>query len=82
MTEDQMSLETELIEKIKQLPADKQLLVKSLVDELARIRTQFAPAAAPPWYGSLEYLGKTISEEDIAEARREMWGHFPREVSP
>ena len=25
-------------------------------------------------------LGIDITEEDIAEARREMWGNFPREI--
>jgi hypothetical protein len=30
--------------------------------------------------GALEHLGCDISEEDIAEARREMWGNFPRDV--
>jgi hypothetical protein len=27
-------------------------------------------------------LGVDITEEDIAEARREMWGNFPREFPP
>jgi hypothetical protein len=76
-----MSLETELIEKIRRLPADKQLIVKSLVDELARVREQTTQEASKPWFGCLEHLGKTITEEDIAEARREMWGGFPREVN-
>ena len=25
-------------------------------------------------------LGVTVTEEDIAEARKEMWGNFPREL--
>jgi len=75
-----MSLQTELIEKIKQLPEDKQLLVKSLVDELARTRKQPPEGGPVPWFGSLEHLGISITEEDIAEARREMWGNFPREI--
>jgi hypothetical protein len=29
--------------------------------------------------GSLAHLNIKITEEDIAEARREMWGNFPRE---
>ncbi|MCG3164107.1 MAG: hypothetical protein JMDDDDMK_05579 [Acidobacteria bacterium] len=29
--------------------------------------------------GSLEHLGVHITDEDIAEVRREMWANFPRE---
>lgn len=77
-----MSLQTDLIERIKLLSEDQQLVVKSLVDELMRAR-QHSPGGEPtPWYGSLEHLGVHLTEEDIAEARREMWGNFPREVGP
>ena len=31
------------------------------------------------WLGCLEHLRVTVSEEDIAAARREMWAGFPRE---
>jgi len=31
--------------------------------------------------GLLENYNVQITEEDIAEARREMWGNFPRDVS-
>ena len=31
--------------------------------------------------GLLEDLNLNITEEDIAEARREMWGNFPRDIS-
>jgi hypothetical protein len=75
-----MSLPAELIEKIKQLPAGQQMLVKSLVDQLARVGEQQGPLLTSPWFGSLEHLGIDISEDDIADARREMWGSFPREL--
>ncbi len=75
-----MSLQAELIEKIKRLPEDKQLLVKSLVDELARRPAEPTAQSAQAWFGCLEHLGLSITEEDVAEARREMWGSFPREV--
>jgi hypothetical protein len=75
-----MSLQAELIEKIKLLSEDKQLLLKSLVDELVRTREQPMQGPPKPWFGSLEHLGITITEADIAEARREMWGNFPREM--
>ncbi len=41
------------------------------------------PKARPPVksiLGSLEHLGIDITDEDIAEVRREMWANFPREL--
>jgi prevent-host-death family protein len=32
------------------------------------------------WLGCLEHLHVTVSEEDIAAARQEMWAGFPREL--
>ncbi len=32
------------------------------------------------WLGCLEHLHVTVSEEEIAAARREMWADFPREL--
>ena len=61
---------------------DQQLVVKSLVDELMRVRKRSTGGEPTPWYGSLEHLGIYLAEEDIAEARHEMWGNFPREVGP
>jgi hypothetical protein len=31
--------------------------------------------------GLLEDLNVDITEEDIAQARREMWGNFPRDIA-
>ena len=51
-----MSLQAELIAKIKQLPPHQQLLVKSLVDELARGRGEGQPVSPGNWFGALEHL--------------------------
>jgi hypothetical protein len=67
-----MSLQAVLIEKIKQLPQDQQMLVKSLVEELARTRGGRHVGKSGGWFGALEHLGVEIAEADIAEARREM----------
>lgn len=77
-----MSLQAELMDKIKQLPENQQLLVKSLVNELARGRGGRQPVGSGNWFGALEHLGVEITENDIAEARQEMWGNFPREIEP
>jgi hypothetical protein len=47
--------------------------------------TEFLQARTPPnvprkpLRGLWKDLGVAISDEDISEARREMWGNFPRE---
>jgi hypothetical protein len=77
-----MSMQTMLIEKIKQLPEDQQMLVKSLVDELARGHGGRRPLRFGNWFGTLEHLRVEITENDVAEARQAMWGNFPREIEP
>ena len=75
-----MSTHLDLFEKIKRLPEDKQRVVKSLVDQLSRNADESVEESQGDWNGSLEGLDIAISEEEIAEARHEMWGEFPREV--
>ena len=54
---------------------DKLQLMESLV---ALIRAELAPPPEPiSLYGL--WKGVSISEEEIAEARQEMWGKFPRD---
>ena len=66
-----------IAERAKELPADKQ---QELLDfaEFLRVRAPMKPplrSSAGLWEG----LGINITGEDIDEARREMWGNFPRE---
>lgn len=71
------SIEHAVLAKLRELPAEKQRDVLAFVSALG------TPAPSRPkmknarglWKG----LGITISDEDIAEARKEMWGNFPRE---
>jgi len=76
------SLEDELIETIKRLPGHQQVIVKALVDELARRSPAKETAPQRSWLGCLEHLGVCITGEEIDEARREMWGRFPRKIDP
>lgn len=65
-----------IAEKAKELPPEKQLEVLDFLESL-RTRTQKrGPLRSPA--GLLKGLGINLSEEDIAEARREMWGNFRR----
>jgi hypothetical protein len=65
-----MSIEQEVIEKLRALPADKQSEVLAFVESLQ----EQAPAGSPPrsLRGLWADLDLVIIDEDLAEARREM----------
>jgi hypothetical protein len=72
-----VSLE-EALDLVKQLsPLDKARLIERIVPDIERE----LKAAQPMPRKSLRGLwrGLDITEEEIAEARREMWSNFPRE---
>jgi hypothetical protein len=63
--------------KLIKLPADKQKQVLDFVETLEKkIGT---PRRRRSLKGLWADLGAEVSPEDITEARREMWGGFPRE---
>jgi Protein of unknown function (DUF2281) len=66
-----------IAEKARGLPADKQQELLDFAEFLRERTTTKAPlkSAAGLWAD----LGIDITAEDIDEARREMWGNFPRE---
>ena len=71
-----MAIEDAILEELRRLPPAKQEEVLHFVEDLEE-------EAAPPRRRSAEglfaHLGIDITSEDIAEARREMWGNFPRD---
>ena len=71
-----MSIEKSVLEKLLKLPVERQKEVLDFVESLEK------KAAPEPRRRSLKGLwaglGAQISPEDISEARREMWGGFPR----
>ena len=69
------AIEEAVIAKLRELPADKQQEVL----DFARFLGTRQKRPLKSVYGLWKDLGISISEEDIAEARKEMWGHFPRE---
>ena len=76
-----VSLVEELVETVKHLPHDKQLQVREFIVQLqGNADADSVQRPFKSFLGALEHLGCDISEEDIAEARREMWGNFPRHV--
>ena len=73
-----MNIEQSVIEKLRLLPTEKQ---REALDFIEFLDQKHAPAKRPRrnWVGSASELSVELTEEDIAEARREMWGNFPRE---
>jgi len=73
-----MTIEEMVLEKLRGLPAEKQKEVLEFVESLKPDGSTKKPLRSLE--GLLEDLNVDITEEDIAEARREMWGNFPRDI--
>lgn len=71
-----MSIEKSVLEKLLKLPVDKQKEVLDFVETLEKKAA--SPRPCRSLKGLWADLGTDVSPEDIAEARREMWGGFPR----
>jgi hypothetical protein len=74
-----MTIEELVVEKLRHLPTEKQQEVLSYVESLS------VEEGPNNHLMSLEGIwadfGFNITAEDIAVARREMWGDFPRDIS-
>ena len=69
-------IEQTVLTKLRALPLDKQQEVLDFVEFLEQKNGVKPPRRSAK--GLLADLGIHISKEDIDEARREMWGNFPR----
>ena len=68
----------EALDLVKQLsPVDKARLIERIVPDIERELKAVQPTPRKSLRGL--WRGLDITEEDITEARREMWGSFPRE---
>jgi hypothetical protein len=74
-----MTIEQQVLEKLRDLPPEKQKEVLDFVDFLNEKNATKKPLHS--LRGLWKNLSIQITEEDIAEARREMWGNFPRDIS-
>jgi len=72
-----MSIEDAVLEAVRVLPPERQQEVLHFAESLRLKAAEGRPRR--PLRGLLKDLGPAPTEEDIAEARREMWGNFPRE---
>jgi hypothetical protein len=73
-----MTIEQKVLEKLRDLPPVKQKEVLDFVDSLKEENGPKAPRRS--LLGLWADLNIHITEQDIAEARREMWGNFPRDI--
>lgn len=74
-----MTIEEHGIEKLRDLPVDKQKEVLDFVNFLREKNGSQKPRRS--LRGLWKDLNVQITEEDITQARREMWGNFPRDIS-
>ena len=74
-----MSITDEVLSRLRALPEEKQRLVLHYVETLEDADLSAGSDGACSVEGLWADLGFTVTEEDIAQARKEMWGNFPRE---
>lgn len=74
-----MTIEEQVLEKLRELPPERQEKVLQFVDSLSDKNLAEKPLRS--LRGLWKGLKMDITEEDIAQARREMWGNFPRDIS-
>lgn len=75
--ENKVNLDDSFLEKLRQLPADKQ---REAIDFVEFLHKKSSVAGSRrSLKGLWADLGVDISEEDLSQARKEMWGNFPRE---
>lgn len=73
-----MTIEQQVVEKLRELSPEQKQQVLQFLNSLKQGAA--ASTTKHSLLGLWEDLNCHISEEDIAEARREMWGRFPREI--
>ena len=73
-----MTIEQQVLEKLRDLPPDKQKEALDFVDFLKGKNSRKKPRRS--LLGLWENLNTHVTEEDIAQARREMWGNLPRDI--
>ncbi|MDQ3321349.1 MAG: DUF2281 domain-containing protein [Acidobacteriota bacterium] len=72
-----MTVENAVLENIKKLPAEKKQEVLDFAEFLVQKNEPKKPRRSLK--GALADLNIHITEEDIREARREMWGGYMKE---
>jgi hypothetical protein len=73
-----MNIEQAVLEKLRQLPIDQQQELLKFAEFLYQKSTSKTPLRSIK--GLCADLAVDITEEDITQARKEMWGNFPRNI--
>lgn len=73
-----MNIEQQVLEKLRELPPEKQKEVLDFVEFVKEKSETRKPLRS--LLGLWSDLNFHVTEEDIAQARRDMWGNFPRDV--
>ncbi len=73
-----MNIEQAVLEKLRQLPIDKQQELLNFAEFLYQKNTPKTFLRSVR--GLCADLAVDITEQDITEARQEMWGNFPRDI--
>lgn len=71
-----MDLEQAVLDKLRELPPNHQQEVLDFAEFLHQKNILKRPLKSVK--GMWDHLDMDITEEDIAQARKEMWGNFPR----
>jgi hypothetical protein len=72
-----MSIEKSVMEKLESLTPEQQVKLREFLGSLEPSNGPKTPRRS--LLGIFKDLNVHITEQDIDEARREMWGNFPRE---
>lgn len=75
-----MSIEKSVIERLESLTPEQQVKLREFLNSLGS-DDSLPKAPRRSLRGLFSDLGVSVSEEDIDEARREMWATFPRDIS-
>lgn len=73
-----MTVEEQVLEKLRALPPQKQ---KEVLAFVSLLRERSEQKERRSLRGLWADLNVKVTENDISDARREMWGNFPRDVS-
>jgi hypothetical protein len=73
-----MTFEQQVLEKLRELPPQKQ---EEVLAYISRLQEKTARLPRRSLSGLWAGLGVDVTEKDISEARREIWGNFPRDIS-
>jgi EAL domain-containing protein (putative c-di-GMP-specific phosphodiesterase class I) len=74
-----MTIEQQVLEKLRDLPPEQQKEVLDFLDSLKAKNGE--KKSLRNLRGLWKDFNIQITAEDIAEARHEMWGNFPRDIS-